>query len=403
MNATRHVIILGTGHLAFQVGRKLSALGERVLHISTERFDEIERGSLQQSSLERFREVLREAGIANARAIYALDDEDRRNIQFALIALSLNATIPIFISLFNERLAPHFRGTHHNLVIRNPALIATPRFVEALEVDDHRTPKLDHTSNGDGLNTGTYHFRENLWIWWLLCAFVILLGTATTVFHITENLSWVDALYFSTTLITTTGFGDIHLRYSSTFAKLFGVCVMLSSLVLASVVLSSIVDRLLKRRSERALGRKRHKLHNHVILCGLGRLGYQITLELLRRGKKVLVMEMDTENKFLSIVRSRGATIFIADATIPKNLKDAGVEHAMGLFSVIKDDLKNLEIGLNARSQHPTLKLVVRIFDKEIAEEMKNRLDIRHALSTSAIAAEEFAQLLRIHPVEKGV
>jgi len=36
----------------------------------------------------------------------------------------------------------------------------------------------------------------------------------------------------------------------------------------------------------------------------------------------------------------------------------------------------------------------LRIFNKEIADQLKERLDIHFAMSTSAIAAEEFAALL---------
>jgi len=116
--------------------------------------------------------------------------------------------------------------------------------------------------------------------------------------------------------------------------------------------------------------------------------------ELLRRKESVLVIEKDPENRFLESARSQGAKAFVGDASVSKVLRDAGVQSAGGLFSLINDDLKNLEIGLNARSLRPDLRLILRIFDKEIAEQLRDRFDIHFAMSTSALAAEEFATLL---------
>jgi len=240
--------------------------------------------------------------------------------------------------------------------------------------------------------------RGDLWLYVLVCSFLVLLASGTILFHITEQLTWLDAFYFSVTVMTTTGFGDISLRNSSAFAKLFGAGLMLSAVGLLSLTFSFIVDHLFKKRSEVALGRKEYRLSGHVILCGLGKVGYEVGKELLRRNETILVIEKDPENRFLESIRSEGAKTFVGDASIPKVLSDAGVRKAAGLFSLINDDLKNLEIALNARSLRPDLRLILRVFDKEIADQLRDRLDIHFAMSTSAIAAEEFAALLEEHP-----
>jgi Trk K+ transport system NAD-binding subunit len=121
----------------------------------------------------------------------------------------------------------------------------------------------------------------------------------------------------------------------------------------------------------------------------------------LKRGEEVLVIERDPDNRFLESIRSQGAKIFVGDASLGTVLGDAGVYKACGLFSMINDDLKNLEIGLNARSLRPDLRLILRFFDKEIAEQLRDRLDIHFAMSTSAIAADEFAALLEKYPSEQ--
>ncbi len=108
-----------------------------------------------------------------------------------------------------------------------------------------------------------------------------------------------------------------------------------------------------------------------------------------------------TDHRFLDQARALGVRTFVGDASLPRVLLDAGVRRACGLFSLIDDDLKNLEIGLNARSLRRDLRLILRIFDPEIATQMRTRLDIHFAFSTSAIAADEFVALLDAEPTAK--
>ena len=105
--------------------------------------------------------------------------------------------------------------------------------------------------------------RRHPWLYALVLIFAALIGLGTVVFHETAfpdikpdgYLSWTDAFYFTVTVMTTTGFGDINLLNSSPTTKLFGAALMLSAVVLASLTFSFIADRLFKKRAEVALGR----------------------------------------------------------------------------------------------------------------------------------------------------
>jgi Trk K+ transport system NAD-binding subunit len=382
-----HVILFGSGHLAFQVSRKLRDKAVQIAHIGSEHFPHSGKAPGHESVIEYFRRNLQEAGIDRAGGVYVLDDEDRHNIQFALIVISLNESIPVVVSLFNADLSGHVLASCKSLIVRNPALVAANAFVEALRAPVTRNLRYQPSPIAASRRT-LPDSRNDRWLYALVLTFVTFLLGGTILFTLTERLSLLDAFYFTVTLMTTTGFGDISLRSSSVFAKLFGAGLMLSAVVLASLTFSFAVDRLFRKRSEIALGQKRYRLKDHVILCGLGRVGYEVAKELLRRGETVLVIEKDPHHRFLESIRSQGARIFVGDASIPQVLSDAGVERASGLFSLINDDVKNLEIGLNGRSLRPELRLILRVFDKDMAEQLRQRLDIHFAMSTSAIAAE---------------
>jgi hypothetical protein len=64
---------------------------------------------------------------------------------------------------------------------------------------------------------------------------VLLLGTV--VYHILEDWTWVDSLYFSAIAVTTVGFGD--LTPTSDASKLFTVFYVLSGITIVTVWLNS--------------------------------------------------------------------------------------------------------------------------------------------------------------------
>src|SRR5579872_5431828 len=401
MENSGHIILFGSGRLAFQVGRRLRDRKIPVTHIGSEHFN-VAGKSLEESIVEYFRGTLRKANLDAARAVYVLDEEDRYNIQFALIVASLNETVPVLAALFNAELAGHLQSVRPEVVVRNPALAASSALVDCLRAPVTRKIRHRPIPPEAAARSWWSEVHGNSWLYTLASIFLGLLISGTVLFHFTEKLRWIDALYFTVTVMTTTGFGDISLRDSSIAAKLFGIGLMLSAVILASLLFSFIADRLFKKRSEVALGRKRYRLKDHVIVCGLGRTGYQVVKELLRRKEKVLVIEKDPDSRFLEIVRGLGAKVFVGDASIPRVLTDAGVRQACALFSLINDDLHNLEIGLNARALRPDLRLILRIFDREIADLLRDMLDIHFAMSTSAIAADEFVTLLQPAPETKS-
>jgi voltage-gated potassium channel Kch len=188
-------------------------------------------------------------------------------------------------------------------------------------------------------------------------------------------------------MATTTGFGDFHLRDSSAAAKLLGMLTMLSAIGFVSVFFSLLVDRIVVRRTEQLLGRRRYRLEGHVVLCGLGRVGHALAEQLHAEGYRLLVIEKSPDARFLDSIRARGIRVMVADATLASTLEAAATSHAAALVSVVNDDVVNLEIALNARALQPRLRVVLRVFDRDTAEEIR-RFNIHYAVSTSAIAAE---------------
>src|SRR4029453_2143346 len=103
-----------------------------------------------------------------------------------------------------------------------------------------------------------------------------------------------------------------------------GVLAMLSSIAFVSIFFSLLIDRIIARRTENLLGHRRHALDGHVVVCGLGRVGYHVVERLRAEAYRVLVVERDAGNRFLPAVREMGIPLMIADATVKGTLIEAG-------------------------------------------------------------------------------
>ena len=370
------ILIAGSGHLA----DRLEALLRSTRAVA--RVDAVHPGPLAP-----FEDALERANIRAATALYVVDDRDAANVQFALAALKVRPELPITMALSNAGLVPHLQALHPNLLVINPWEIVTPDIVRALKAPASTAVASAAALPPDRIRRHTW-MRGSVVLMVLAAAFATLLASATVFFHYSEQLDWITALYFVVTMATTTGFGDITLRTSSVAAKLLGIVTMISAIAFASVFFSLLVDRIVARRTENILGRRRHRLVGHVIVCGLGRVGYHLVERLRAEKYPVLVIERDADNQFLATIREKGIPVMIADATVANTLVDAAVDQASAVASVVNDDLVSLEVGLNARAIHPRIRVILRIFDGDTATELRQRLNIHYTISTSAIAAQ---------------
>ena len=76
--------------------------------------------------------------------------------------------------------------------------------------------------------------------------FVIALGTV--MYHLLEDWSWVDSLYFSSVAVTTVGFGD--LTPSTDASKLFTVFYIFSGIAIIATFLNTRLQRRAKKMDE---------------------------------------------------------------------------------------------------------------------------------------------------------
>lgn len=129
----------------------------------------------------------------------------------------------------------------------------------------------------------------------------------------------------------------------------------------------------------------------HVILCGVGNVGFRTLEELLRLGEQVIAIERDAACPFLDRARGLGAEVFVGDARDEAVLRKLNVDAAAAVIIATNDDLANLEIAMDVRELRADVPIVMRLFDQALARKVRGALGVDVSVSTSALAAPLFA------------
>lgn len=131
---------------------------------------------------------------------------------------------------------------------------------------------------------------------------------------------------------------------------------------------------------------------NHIVVCGLGNVGFRVVEHLKRYEQDVVCIEHKTNSQFVNEIEQLKVPVIDGDATSIASLELAGVKRAKAVIAVTDNDLANLEIALNARELRPGIRAVVRMFDQRLAKKIEKSFGISCAFSTSALSAPIFAQ-----------
>jgi len=90
------------------------------------------------------------------------------------------------------------------------------------------------------------------------------------------------------------------------------------------------------------------------IICGYGRMGMEANRALTRNGIRTAVIDPHSRRKEEEI------ETYVIGRASAKTLKQAGIDHAVGILAAADDDGQNLSVLLNARNMNKNLFTIVR-------------------------------------------
>jgi voltage-gated potassium channel Kch len=139
----------------------------------------------------------------------------------------------------------------------------------------------------------------------------------------------------------------------------------------------------------------------HVVVCGMGKVGFEVTKLLQARQIPLVVIERDPQCPYLENLRRDGVPIIAGDAGNEVSLGQARSAGARAVIAVTSNDLVNLQIALVAKGISGREQTVVLLqSDPTLADLLRDEANLKNALSipdlvAPAIAAAAFGE--RVH------
>jgi Trk K+ transport system NAD-binding subunit len=218
---------------------------------------------------------------------------------------------------------------------------------------------------------------------------IVVLGSMM-VYHIGIGLKWADSLYRTVAVIATAGAHLHEEELKEPWHKVFVSLLRIFGAAVTAAFTAIVTNYLIRTRLGQALEIRRIPDGGHIVVCGLGNIGFRVVEELVRREETVVAIERATDNHFVATARRLGVGVINGDATIPEVLRQAHAGTARALLAVTNNELANLEVALLTRELNPKQRVVVRLADAHLAQTLREAANIRLALSTSAMAAPAF-------------
>jgi voltage-gated potassium channel len=239
----------------------------------------------------------------------------------------------------------------------------------------------------------------------LSMALVVLVLTALIVYADRDGyndnagggISLLDAFYYATVTLSTTGYGDI--TPASESARLTNILVITPLRVLFLIILvGTTLEALTERtREEWRLTRWRSTLRDHTVVIGFGTKGRSAIRTVCATGlKKEQVVVVDPSSKVIDAATAEGYAGIVGDATRSEVLKRAEIHKARQIIIATQRDDTAVLVTLTARQLNRGANIVAAVREEENAPLLKQ--SGADAVITSASAAGRLLGLSVLSP-----
>jgi len=199
---------------------------------------------------------------------------------------------------------------------------------------------------------------------WLVVALVVLVAIYSTIFHVImeregQQHSWATGVYWTLTVMSTLGFGDI--TFQSDAGRVFSVIVLVSGALFILVLLPFAFIQFLflpwmaQREAARAPRKLPESMAGHIVLTQLG----AVTDALIRRARDahvpyVLLVADPAEALTL---HDQGYKVMVGELDDPVSYRAARAESA-ALVATSQSDMANTNIVFTVREINATVPII---------------------------------------------
>jgi len=223
-----------------------------------------------------------------------------------------------------------------------------------------------------------------------------IIAAGTLGYLVIEGWSPLESVYMTVITLSTVGFREV--RPLSPGGQAFtsglivagvGAVTYLFAAISQYIVSGELTGSIRKARMQQRID----ALSGHHVVCGFGRVGEQVIIDLREEQKPCVVVEHH-EDMLANV--PLGVPTVVGDASDDDVLELAGIARAAGLVVATGDDATNLFVTLTARTLNPSLVIVARA-NQPSTEPKLLRAGASHVISPHTISGRRIARLL-LHP-----
>jgi len=218
---------------------------------------------------------------------------------------------------------------------------------------------------------------------------------ATGFWYIADGkASVIDCVYMVFITVASIGYAEIIDLSHSPGGRVFNMAIAFLGIGTLGVMMSKLTVFIVESRFDEVLRRRKMQdridhLKNHYVVCGVGRVGTNVTHELHVTGRAFVALDESTDAIALFHERYPEVLTLHGDASDDELLERAGVKRAAGLFAITGDDGKNLLITLAAKQLNPRVRVVARCHEVRNIDKLKR-------IGADAIVSPDFTGGMRI-------
>ncbi len=261
---------------------------------------------------------------------------------------------------------------------------------------DHRAPARPHRLLrwlGEQLRPHDHVSRVMLAS---LLGLFVLVGAEAIVVGLHAHEGWTDALYSAMKATTTVG-PNHAVDEGPWWLKLYATLTIAAALVLVAIFTATVVHRFMRPRLTGIVGRRTVPRSGHVVVVGLGQVGFRLCLELRALGIPVVAVERDVDAPYVHLAAQRKIPIVVGSGVDRYVLERLSLGRARALAAVTSDELVNVTVSVTALAVEPGLRTVLRAGSNEVTRETQALFPVGVAqdlqrVAASALAAAALAQ-----------
>ena len=234
-------------------------------------------------------------------------------------------------------------------------------------------------------------------LYYSVLGLVVVVGLGLAGYVWIADFTAFDALYQTVLTVTTIGFQEVNPMTQD--GRIFTIVLSILGVGAVLFVFGSAAALIFEGDVKRDLGAWRmtkriDALHDHVIVCGAGRVGREVAVELAARRSDFVIIDEDATAR--AACETAGWLYVSGDASSNDVLQRAGITRARGLIVATNSDALNTFIILTGRGMNPQINVVARLSDPE-SEAKLFQAGADRVISPTTIAGRRMA-VASLHP-----